>query len=99
MTSHKEKSALKTAGGDVEILRRSFPFANKEEAGLLFVGWMRDLAQYEALKTQMATHGKDGKDVGKDAIEAFYTAVSGGYYFAPPLPGSDGYLGDFLFER
>ncbi|MCH8195248.1 MAG: hypothetical protein IIB12_04175 [Chloroflexi bacterium] len=38
-----------------------------------------------------------GQDVGRDAIEEFYTAVSGGDYFVPPEPREDGFAGDMLF--
>ena len=98
-TSHKEKSTVETPDGEVEILRRSFPFGGRDEAGLLFVCWVRDLAQYETIKGQMAgARNVDGTEPGRDAIEEFYTAVSGGYYYVPPEPEGDGYLGDFLFE-
>ena len=91
-TSHKEKSTVTLKdGSEVKILRRSFPFANKDEAGLLFLCWVRDLSQYEAVKGKMVGN----KRVGKDAIEAFYTTVAGGYYFAPPVP-EDGFVGDVL---
>src|SRR5207249_4360999 len=95
-TSHKEKSTVTTKdGGEVKILRRSFPFANRDEAGLLFLCWVRDLSQYEAVKGQMSS---GNRRVGKDAIEAFYTAVAGGYYFAPPVP-DDGFVGDVLVGK
>jgi putative iron-dependent peroxidase len=97
-TSHRLKSSLETEAGEIEILRRSFPFAGRDEAGLLFVCFVRDLAQYEAVKGQMTSRYTGTEDVGKDAIESFYTAVSGGYYFVPPQPDDDGYIGDFLFE-
>ncbi|MEE9198431.1 MAG: Dyp-type peroxidase [Dehalococcoidia bacterium] len=96
--SHREKSSVRTDGGEVEILRRSFPFASPQEAGLIFICFVRGLSQYEAIKDQMVSRSTRGRDVGKDAIEEFYTAVSGGYYFVPPEPGHDGYVGDFLFE-
>ena len=96
LTSHKEKSSVKRPDGEIEVLRRSFPFGTPREAGLLFVCFVRDLSQYETVKGQMTSRYTNGKDVGKDAIEAFYTAVSGGYYFLPPPP-EEGYMGGFLF--
>lgn len=97
-TSHRLKSSLETEEGEIEILRRSFPFAGRDEAGLLFICFVRDLAQYEGVKAQMTSRYTGTQDVGKDAIESFYTAVSGGYYFVPPQPDDDGYMGDLLFE-
>ena len=58
---------------------------------------MRDLSQYEAVKGQMVSRYTRGQDVGRDAIEAFYTAVSGGYYFVPPEPREEGFVGAALF--
>ena len=95
--SHKEKSSVETDAGEIEILRRSFPFSSPEEAGLLFICFVRDVQQYETVKDQMVSTTTDGVHTGKDAIEEYYTSVSGGYYFVPPR-SDDGYLGDFLFE-
>jgi len=98
LDSHKEKSSVTMADGtEVEMLRRSFPYADEREAGLLFVCFVRDPAQYEAVKNQMVSPATNGRHVGKDAIERFYTAVAGGYYFVPPLSDRDGYIGDFFF--
>ena len=58
---------------------------------------MRDLSQYEAVKGQMVSRYARRQDVGRDAIEEFYTAVSGGDYFVPPEPREDGFAGDMLF--
>ena len=97
-TSHRLKSSYRDADGEeVEILRRSFPFDEGGEAGLIFICFVADLEQFEQVKGQMVSEHTGGDRVGKDAIEDFYTTVSGGYYFAPPAPDGDGSLGDVLF--
>ena len=97
-TSHRLKSSYRDADGkEVEILRRSFPFDEGGEAGLIFICFVADLLQFEQVKGQMVSEHTGADQVGKDAIEDFYTTVSGGYYFAPPAPDGDGSLGDVLF--
>ena len=97
-TSHRLKSSYRDAGGEeVEILRRSFPYDEGGEAGLIFICFVADLLQFEQVKGQMVSEHTGGERVGKDAIEDFYTTVSGGYYFAPPAPDGDASLGAVLF--
>lgn len=97
-TSHRLKSSYRDADGEeVEILRRSFPYDEGGEAGLIFICFVADLLQFEQVKGQMVSDHTGDERVGKDAIEDFYTTVSGGYYFAPPAPDGDGSLGDVLF--
>lgn len=97
-TSHRLKSSYRDADGEeVEILRRSFPYDEGSEAGLIFICFVADLEQFEQVKGQMVSDHTGEDQVGKDAIEDFYTTVSGGYYFAPPAPDGDGSLGDVLF--
>lgn len=96
-TSHRAKSTVTKDGKDIAIARRSFPFAGRDEDGLLFICFVRDLDQFEIIKTQMAgAKNADGTSPGQDAIHAQSTPVSGGYYYVPPEPADDGYLGDFL---
>jgi deferrochelatase/peroxidase EfeB len=54
---------------------------------------VRDLDQFEVIKTQMArAKNIDGSSPGEDAIHKFSKPVSGGYYYVPPVP-EDGYVG------
>jgi Dyp-type peroxidase family len=97
VTSHRQKSSASGPHGDIEMLRRSYPFADRDEAGLLFICFVADLDQYEVVKTQMAgAENADGSKPGEDAIHRFSKPVSGGYYYVPPVP-DDGYVGDLLF--
>ncbi|MDA1036486.1 MAG: Dyp-type peroxidase [Chloroflexi bacterium] len=96
-TSHRSKSSATKNGHEIQMVRRSFPFGGRDEAGLLFVCFVRDLDQFEVIKTQMASaKNLDGTSPGLDAIHAQSTPVSGGYYYVPPEPLGDGYVGDFL---
>jgi putative iron-dependent peroxidase len=96
-TSHRAKSSAAGPHGDIEMLRRSYPFAGRDEAGLLFICFVRDLDQFEVIKTQMASaKNVDGSAPGVDAIHQRSKPVSGGYYYVPPVP-ADGHVGDLLF--
>lgn len=99
LSSHKGKSSIETKDGEIQMVRRSFPCSNGDDAGLLFFCWVRDPSQFVVSKTQMLSNTKNGKKAGKDELHAFSTPVTGGYYFAPPQPDDDGYLGDFLFRK
>jgi Dyp-type peroxidase family len=96
-TSHKSKSSASGLQGDIEMLRRSYPFAGRDEAGLLFICFVRNLDQFEVIKTQMAgAKNVDGSTPGVDAIHKRSKPVSGGYYYVPAVP-EGGFVGDFLF--
>ena len=94
--SHKEKSSMTTAKGDVEMLRRSYPYGDARESGLLFICFVRDLQQFEVVKDRMVSPYSNGKKVGPDALMPFSSPISGGYYFIPSAP-AEGYPGAFLF--
>ena len=84
-TSHRLKSSYRDADGEeVEILRRSFPYDEGGEAGLIFICFVADLLQFEQVKGQMVSEHTGGERVGKDAIEDFYTTVSGGLLLRAP---------------
>lgn len=97
-TSHRSKSSGSGAHGEIEMLRRSYPFAGKDASGLLFICFVADLDQFEVIKTQMASPKNiDGSTPGQDAIHMFSTPVSGGYYYIPPVP-DEGHIASFLFD-
>ena len=63
------------------ILRRSMPYGGIREHGLNFVAFGESLDRYERQLRRMA-----GRDDGvPDGLLSFTRAVSGAYYFCPPL--------------
>jgi putative iron-dependent peroxidase len=63
------------------IVRRSMPYGGIREHGLAFVAYGESLDRFERQLRRMA-----GRDDGvPDGLLSFSRAVSGGYYFCPPV--------------
>jgi putative iron-dependent peroxidase len=63
------------------MVRRSMPFVTPEASGLYFVAYGESLDRFERVLRRML-----GMEDGVvDALFGFTRAVSGGYYFCPPL--------------
>ncbi len=71
------------------MLRRSMPWGGVGERGLYFVAYGESFDRFERVLGRMA-----GRDDGiVDGLFRFTRAVSGGYYFCPPIsPTGDGRL-------
>ncbi len=66
------------------MVRRSMPWGGAGEKGIYFVAYGRTLDPFERVLTRMS-----GKDDGVvDGLLRFSRAVSGGYYFCPPVRGA-----------
>jgi len=74
-------------------VRRSMPWAEGDQAGLVFVAFGRSLDAFEAQLTRM-TGGKDGI---VDALFGFTQPVTGSYFWCPPM--KEGKLDLGLFEN
>jgi len=86
-TAHVKRSAQESFDPPAFMLRRSMPFGTLSEHGLFFVAYGRDLDRFERVLRRMA-----GLEDGQvDSLMKFTRAVSGGYYFCPPLT-ADGAL-------
>lgn len=63
------------------VVRRSMPYGTVHEHGLYFVAYAQDTDRFVRMLARMA-----GKDDGvEDGLFAFTRAVTGGFYFCPPL--------------
>ena len=80
-SAHVKRTAQESFDPPAHILRRSMPYGGIREHGLNFVAFGESLDRFERQLRRMA-----GRDDGvSDGILAFTRAVSGAYYFCPPL--------------
>lgn len=82
-SAHVKRTAQESFEPEAFVLRRSMPFSDGEQAGLLFLAFGHSLDAYEVQMRRMA-----GLDDGiVDALFRFSRPTSGGYYWCPPLQG------------
>ncbi len=82
-SAHVKRSAQESFDPPAFMLRRSMPWGNVTEHGLYFVAFVSELDKFERVLRRMA-----GLEDGVlDGLLSFTRAVSGGYYFCPPLDG------------
>jgi putative iron-dependent peroxidase len=80
-SAHVKRTAQESFDPPAFILRRSMPYGGIAEHGLYFVAYGESLDRFERQLRRMA-----GRDDGVlDGILSFSRAVTGGYYFCPPL--------------
>lgn len=80
-SAHVKRSAQESFAPPAFVVRRSMPWGGVADHGLYFVAYGRSLDAFERILTRMA-----GVDDGVvDGLLTFSRAVSGGYYFCPPL--------------
>ena len=80
-SAHVKRSAQESYQPEAFILRRSMPWADGMEAGLVFVAFGKSLDAFEAIFKRML-----GEEDGVvDGLFSFTQAISGAYYFCPPL--------------
>ena len=75
------------------ILRRSMPWIENQQAGLMFVAFGKSFDAFEALLSRMV-----GQDDGiTDALFTFSKPLTGNYYWCPPM-GRDGVDLSYLLQ-
>ncbi|MBT3032387.1 MAG: Dyp-type peroxidase [Candidatus Thiodiazotropha sp. (ex Codakia orbicularis)] len=80
-SAHVKRTAQEDFDPEAFILRRSMPWADEHQSGLVFVAFGHSLDAFEALLSRMT-----GKDDGIcDALFRFSRPVSGSYYWCPPV--------------
>jgi putative iron-dependent peroxidase len=80
-SAHVKRSAQESFDPAAFMVRRSMPFVTPEASGLYFVAFGESLDRFERVLRRML-----GMEDGVvDALFGFTRAVSGGYYFCPPL--------------
>ena len=78
--SHVSSVDLKVNGEAMKIYRRSFPFANKEDKGLFFLGFSKNIQRFDVqLKSMLGL----SEDKITDRLMDFSIPQTGSYYFAP----------------
>jgi len=82
--AHVKRAAQESFDPEAFMLRRSMPWGGVAEKGLYFVAYGESLDRFERVLTRMA-----GLEDGVvDSLLTFTRAVSGGYYWCPPLRGA-----------
>lgn len=80
-SAHVKRTAQESFAPEAFVLRRSMPFSDAREAGLLFLAFGHSFDAFEAQLRRMA-----GLEDGiVDALFRFSRPTSGGYYWCPPL--------------
>ncbi len=80
-SAHVKRTAQEDFVPEAFIVRRSMPWADATEMGLVFVAFGQSFHAYEALLNRMV-----GADDGiTDALFSFTRAITGSYFWCPPL--------------
>jgi putative iron-dependent peroxidase len=81
LSAHVKRAAQESFEPAAFMLRRSMPYVTAKASGLCFIAYVEALDRFERVLRRML-----GQDDGVvDALFSFSRAVSGGYYFCPPL--------------
>ena len=80
-SAHVKRSAQESFEPEAFILRRSMPWAEGMDAGLIFVSFGHSFAAFEAILNRML--GKE--DAISDALFTFTRPISGAYFWCPPV--------------
>ena len=80
-SAHVKRTAQESFTPEAFILRRSMPWNNEHENGLVFVAFSHSLERYEAILNRM-TGQEDGIT---DALFNFTHPVTGNYFWCPPV--------------
>lgn len=82
-SAHVRRTAQEGFSPPAFLVRRSMPWGGVEAHGLYFVAYTRQLERVERILSRMA-----GRDDGVvDALMGYSRAVTGGWYWCPPLRG------------
>lgn len=89
-SAHVKRSAQESYEPEAFILRRSMPWAEGMEGGLVFTAFGKSFDAFEAILNRMLGN----EDGIKDALFTFTRPISGAYFWCPPVvyKGKDGRL-------
>jgi putative iron-dependent peroxidase len=80
-SAHVKRTAQESFEPEAFVLRRSMPWAQSRQAGLMYVAFGRSFYAFEAQMGRMA-----GREDGvTDALFTFSKPVNGAYYWCPPV--------------
>ncbi len=80
-SAHVERTAQESFDPAAFILRRSMPWAEAQQAGLVFVAFGNSFDAFDALLRRMV----GAEDGIVDALFSFTRPLSGSYYWCPPM--------------
>jgi putative iron-dependent peroxidase len=81
LSAHVKRTAQESFEPAAFMVRRSMPYGGLREHGLYFVAFVASLDRF----TRMLTRMGGLEDGVVDALFSFSRAVTGGYYFCPPV--------------
>lgn len=79
--AHVKRTAQESFAPEAFVLRRSMPWADGKQAGLMFVAFGKSFEAYESLLRRMI----GAEDGIVDALFRFTRPVSGSYFWCPPM--------------
>lgn len=82
-SAHVKRTAQESFEPQAFVLRRSMPWADERQAGLMFVAFGRSFDAFEAQLNRMV----GAEDGIRDALFRFTRPVTGGYFWCPPVAG------------
>lgn len=80
-SAHVKRTAQESFDPEAFVLRRSMPWADGKQAGLMFVAFGKSFDAYESLLRRMV----GAEDGIVDALFRFTRPVSGSYFWCPPM--------------
>ena len=92
-TAHVRLAAHETNGG-LKILRRGYDYTDGInqygllDAGLLFISYQKDPAQFETLQTRLGA---------SDALNEYIAHIGSAIFFVPPAPAEGEYIAQAMF--
>jgi porphyrinogen peroxidase len=82
-SAHVKRTAQESFAPEAFVWRRSMPWADAKQAGLMFVAFGKSLDAFDAQLRRMA----GAEDGTVDALFTFTRPVTGAYYWCPPVKG------------
>jgi putative iron-dependent peroxidase len=83
-SAHVKRTAQEDFDPEAFVVRRSMPWVDGADAGLVFLAFGKSFDAFEALLNRMT-----GQDDGiSDALFGFTRPLTGEYYWCPPMAGS-----------
>jgi putative iron-dependent peroxidase len=80
-SAHVRRTDQESFDPDAHVVRRSMPYGGVREHGLYFIAYGESLDRFERQLRRMA----GAEDGVPDGLLLFTRAVTGGYYFCPPI--------------
>jgi putative iron-dependent peroxidase len=84
-TAHVKRTAQESFDPPAFMVRRSMPWGGLRDSGLYFVAYVASLDRFGRMLARMAGL----EDGAVDGLLTVTRAVSGGYYFCPPMRGGE----------